>query len=153
MRDSVIIPADAQAVWPLVADPAEHARWNEKVVSIGRDRSGPVVRGERFEMIYRMKGRDSTTRVEVTECRPPHSVVFRHRTEWRGREQITEERYNIEPVAEGVKLTQHIDLSRAVPAWALVIIWLINRLGTTQGTSNLQRLRSLVEPKSAIAAD
>jgi uncharacterized protein YndB with AHSA1/START domain len=148
MRESVTIAADAQAVWPLVADPVEHARWNSKVVSIARDRNGPVTRGERFEMIYRMSGRDNTTRVEVSHCQPPRSVVFRHRTQWRGREQISEEKYEIEPLAhgaKGVKLTQTLDVSRAVPWWASALIRFINRFGSRQGTSNLERLRDLVE--------
>jgi uncharacterized protein YndB with AHSA1/START domain len=147
MRESVIIAADAQAVWPLIADPVEHARWNDKVISIGRERNGPVTRGERFEMIYRMKGRDNTTRVEVTHCQRERCVVFRHRTGWRGHEQVSDEKYEIEPIAHGVRLTQTIDLSRAVPGWALALIWLINRFGSRRGTSNLQRLSSLVQPK------
>jgi uncharacterized protein YndB with AHSA1/START domain len=152
VRESIDIAADAQAVWPLVADPAQHARWNEKVVSICRERKGPVTRGERFEMTYRVKGGESTTRVEVLECRPPHSVLFRHRTEWRGGEQISDEKYEIERIAHSVRLTQTIDFSQALPGWAVVLLRIISRLGSKVGKSNLQGLRDLAEPAASSRA-
>ncbi len=57
LRYSVIISADASAIWPFLADPVMQADGNPKVVSIERERSGPVRFNERFEVIYWMRGR------------------------------------------------------------------------------------------------
>ena len=70
LRESTVILADAASVWPFLADPVLQADWNPKLVSIERERSGPVRFGERFEVIYRMSGRENHSRVEVTVARP-----------------------------------------------------------------------------------
>ena len=75
IRESIVISADAATVWPFLADPVMQAEWNPKVVSIDRERSGPVRFGERFEMIYRMSGRENHSRVEVTVAQPSERVV------------------------------------------------------------------------------
>ena len=151
IRESTIISADAAAVWPFVADPVMQAEWNPKVVSIGRERSGPVRFGERFEMIYRMSGRENQSRVEVTVARPPERVAFLHRVAGKSGEQIVEESYEISPHGDGVKVVQTIDLTRAGIAWPFrLLIWFINRFGFKTEESYLDRLRRLVEqPVSA----
>jgi hypothetical protein len=146
LRHSTIISADASAVWPFLADPVMQADWNPKVVSIGRERSGPVRFGERFEMIYRMSGRDSPSRVEVTVAQPSQRVVFLHRVAWKSAEHIVEESYEISPRGSGVKVVQTIDLTRAGIPWPFrLLMWFINRFGRGTEERYLDRLKRLVE--------
>src|SRR3954462_4138194 len=95
LRESTIVAAEASDVWPFLADPVLQADWNPKVVSIDRERSGPVRLGERFEMIYRMSGRENQSRVEVTIAQPAERVAFLHRVKGKFAEQIVEESYEI----------------------------------------------------------
>ena len=117
LRESAIIAADAPTVWPFLADPVLQADWNPKVISIDRERSGPVQCGERFEMIYRMSGRENQTRVEVTVVQPAQQVVFRHHTTWKSQDQLVEESYEISSHGNGVKVVQTIDLRQAGIPW------------------------------------
>ena len=146
VRQSTIISADASAVWPFLADPALQADWNPKVVSIDRERSGPVRLGERFDMIYRMSGRENQSRVEVRVARPCHHVVFLHRVAGKSSEQIVEESYEISSQENGVKVVQTIDLTRAGIPWPFrLLIWFINRFGWNAEAPYLDRLKRLVE--------
>jgi hypothetical protein len=146
LRESTIIWADAASVWPFLADPVLQADWNPRVVSIDRERAGPVRFGERFEMIYRMSGRESQSHVEVTVAEPSERVAFLHRVAWKSAEQIVEESYEISPQGDGVKVVQTIDLTRSGIPWPFrLLIWFINRFGYKSGESYLDRLRRLVE--------
>ena len=137
-------------MWPFLADPVLQAGWNPKVVSVGRERSGPVRRGERFEMVYRMSGREKQSRVEVTAARPPRRVVFLHRTAWRSAEQVVEESYEIAPHRHGVKVVQTIDLARAGIPWPFrPLIWCLHRFGQRDEEAYLDRLKCLVERPAA----
>jgi len=150
LHESVIISADAAAVWPFLADPVLQADWNPKVVSVDRARSGPVAFGERFEMIYLMSGRENQSRVEVTAVRPSERVVFLHRTAWKSTEQLVEESYEITPHGDGVKVVQTIDLTRAgIPGPFRLLIWFINRFGWNAEEPYLHRLKRLVEQPAA----
>ena len=152
LRQSILISADASAVWPFLADPVLQADWNPKVVSIDRDRPGPVRLGERFEMIYRMSGRDNLSRVEVTVAQPAQRVVFLHRVAGQSAERIVEESYEISPRGNDVKVVQTIDLSRAGIRWPFrLLMWFITRLGRNTEQPYLDRLKRLVEqPASGI---
>ena len=155
LRQSTFISADASAVWPLVADPVLQADWNPKVVSVGRERSGPVRAGERFEMIYRMSGRENESRVEVAVAQPPFRVVFVHRVAGKAGEQVVEESYEISPRASGgVEVVQTIDLTAAGIPWPIrLLIWFINRFGSSRRGEEpyLDRLKRLAEQEPAPA--
>lgn len=146
VRQSTLISADASAIWPFLADPVMQAEWNPKVVSIDRKRSGPVRLGERFEMIYRMRGRESQSRVEVTFAQAPQRVVFLYRVAWKSAEQIVEESYEMSPRGSGVNVVQTVDFSRAGIPWPFrLLMWFINRFGWNAEEPYLDRLRRLVE--------
>src|SRR5260221_358984 len=154
LRESTIIAADADAVWPFLADPALQADWNPKVVSVERKRSGPVQFGERFEMIYRMSGRDRHTLVEVMELQIAQRVVYFHRINGKSAERIVEEAYEISPDGDGVRVVQTIDLTRAGIPWLLrLFIGLIHRYGWSAEEPYLERLKHLVEPPATAAAE
>ncbi len=144
--ESTIIDADANAVWPHVADPLLQSEWNPKIVSIARDRDGPVLKGERFEVIYRMSSRERETQVEVKTSQRPERVVFVHRMERQSKERFVEESYEITPHAGGVKVVQTIDLSHAgFPILLRPLIWFIHRFGWSAEEPYLDRLKNLLE--------
>lgn len=146
LRESTIIAADATAVWPLLADPLLQADWNPKIVSIERERAGPVRHGERFEMLYRMGARENLSRVEVTAVQPFERVVFVHRMQGTSGEQVVEEAYEISPHGQSVRLVQTVDLTRAGIPWvAAVVVWVIHRFGRNAEKAYLARLRTLAE--------
>ncbi len=146
LRESIIISADASAVWPFLADPVLQADWNPKVISVDRKRSGPVRYGERFKMIYRMSGGENESRVEVTAVRPSQKVVFVHHTTQKLVEQIVEEWYEISPHRIGVKVVQTIHLTRAGIPWPFrLLIWFISRFGWNAEEPYLDRLKRLIE--------
>src|SRR4051812_31941713 len=131
LRDSIVVAAKVEKVWPLVADPLLQAQWNSKIVSIDRRLTGAARFGERFEMIYRMSGRDRESKVEVTALEPSQRIVFRHQMTWKSRQQFVEEQYQLEPCNPGVRVTQIIDLRRAGIPWPFrVLIWCIARFGS-----------------------
>jgi hypothetical protein len=151
LRQSTIISADAATVWPYLADPVMQADWNPKVVSIDREQSGPVRCGERFEMIYRMSGRNSQSWVEVRVAQPRERVVFLHRVRHKSVEQVVEESYEISSRGNGVKVVQTIDLTRAGIAWPFrLLIWFINRFGWNTEEPYLERLKRLAEQPAAV---
>lgn len=146
IRQSAIIFADASDIWPYVADPGLHATWNAKVVLVDRERSGPVHCGERFDMVYRMRGRDNQSHVEITAAEPPLRVAFIHRTAGRREERVVEESYELSPHGNGVKIVQTIDLTRAGIPWPVrLLIWFIDRFGWREEELCLQRLKHLLE--------
>lgn len=117
IRKSILIATDADKLWPFIADPELQARWNPRVVSMERERSGIANVGERFKMIYRMGNRERESRVEVILLDAPHRIAFRHAMAWKNSEQIVEEAYEILSREKGVRVVQTIDLSRAGMPW------------------------------------
>jgi uncharacterized protein YndB with AHSA1/START domain len=79
LREKITIHAAPEAVWSLVADPARAAEWNPKIVSVGRDRSGPLQMGERFRVVYRMSGRDTEAEAAVIDQQEPSLLVIQYR--------------------------------------------------------------------------
>jgi hypothetical protein len=153
MRESIFISAEASAVWALVADPVRQGEWNEKIVAVDREPEGPVTPGERFWMIYKMSQREHESRIVVLECEASTRVTFEHRTQWNGRELIALETYIIEPRGSGVRLTQILDLSRALPSPVRVLGWLFQKFGTPTGKTSMQRVKELAEAPPPAAAE
>jgi len=154
LRESVLVLADAHAVWPYVADPVLMSMWNPKIVAVDRAATGPVKPGEAFEMIYTMSGEERPTRVQVVECQPPMAVRFEHRMTWKSREQMMTERYDVQPGGGGVKVTKTIDLSRSGIPWPFrVLIVLLYRFGRSMETPYLQKMKQLVEEGGSDSPD
>lgn len=146
IRESTTIAADAERVWPFIADPKLHTKWNPKAVSVQRERVGVAFLNEQFVMTYRMAGKERTSQVEIAELEHARRIVFRHRMFSNGREQVMEERYEMKRTSQGVKVTQEIDLSRAgVPWYFRCLIWIITHLGKPVEEAYLHRLKRAVE--------
>ena len=146
LRESATIAAPADAIWSLIADPVRQADWNPKVISVDRRTSGPCLFGERFDMIYRMRGRDHLTRVEVTACQPPQHITFLHRPAAPAETWSAEISYDLTPHAHHTIIAQTIDLTHAAIPWPLrVLIPVIHRFGQAIGEPYLHRLKRLAE--------
>lgn len=151
MTESILIAADIATVWPWVADPVAHAEWNPKIVSIGRDRNGPVVTGERFEMSARIgtgRDREKLSRVEVVRVVPPTTVTFRHESAGRDGSGVIEDAYALEPEAGGTRLTQTVAVTIS-PWWAHLLVSFIARFGTSVDASPLENLKRCIERADA----
>lgn len=146
MSESIKISARLDEVWPFVADPVGHVIWNEKVVDIRRDSDTTVQLGERFEMTYRMSGKDRESEVEVVVCDPPNEVHFRHQYRWKAQFHYAVEKYRLRQHGEQVKVTQEIDMSESgIPWFFRVLIWFLSRFGKPVGQTNMERLKEAVE--------
>lgn len=146
LSESIDIRADASEVWPWVADPVRQADWNAKISSIGRERNGPVSRGERYEMSYRLGTNERLSHVEAIDVDRPRRVAFLHRSEHRGQSQESEEIYELVPRGDVTRVTMTIDLSRTGVPWPFRVIgWIIHRLGTHRGERPLAALKRRVE--------
>ena len=158
IRQSILISADAEAVWRCLADPVLHAEWNPKLVSIDRQRSGPVRLGERYEVLYRVSsGHEELHGVEVRTLLQPSRIVFLHgpskNERMRGAQGI-EETYELSPQKGGVKVVETIDLTRAGIPWPLrVLLWFFMRFGQDAEEPALKRLKRVVEASFAAAGE
>jgi uncharacterized protein YndB with AHSA1/START domain len=145
--EQINIAAAAHDVWPCLADPQWHAEWNPKVVRVERSDSGPVRRGERFRMAYRLSREGKLHDVEVTEFDPPRRITYLHRISSKGVQQRATESYEIVPRDGGVEVRMEIDMTLNDVAWGWrALIWFINRFGKPTGDSPLLKLKQLVEP-------
>jgi hypothetical protein len=150
LRESIVIAAEAKAVWPFVADPALQGNWNPKIVLVDRNGSGPAQAGEQFEVIYRMTGKEKPSHVKVIASEPPHRIVFRHCLAGTETEQIVMETYELSNCHTGVRLVQTIDLTRSRIPWLFhILIWFINSFGRHMEEPYLERLKQIVEQSTA----
>ena len=146
LKSSVRIAAPPDKVWPFVADPLLQAKWNQKLVSIDRNASGPVRQGESFAMIYRMSGRDHESRVEVVETCFPERVTLTHSYARNGRTFKVAESYRITPVDRGTRLEQTLDMREAgIPFPLRPLVWFLHQFGRDTEQACLDRLRELAE--------
>jgi uncharacterized protein YndB with AHSA1/START domain len=154
IHESIIIAADADAVWPLIADPVRQADWNGRIVSVDRNRSGPAGQGDRFDMIFRMSGRDRKCRVDVIECDRPNRIAFRYSMTFKDIERIMEVSFDITSQPGGVRVDQIDQFTKGIPWLARVVMWLVNRFGWQAEEPHLGRLKKLAEHShSAASAD
>lgn len=102
---SRIIPAPADRIFDLLANPSEHPRLDGSG-TVARFRKGPsrLSRGARFSMDMRM-GIGYITSNKVIEFVENRSIAWRHfaRFVWR---------YELEPVEGGTRVTESFDYAR-----------------------------------------
>lgn len=148
IREKTTIDAEPSVVWPFVADPVGQAVWNPKLIAVDCE-SRPVVLGQKFQAIYRMRGRDNQSDVEVTDCQAPLRVTFRHRQQ--GTPGFTDEGYELTQLLNGqTRLVQVIDFGNtSIPWFFQAIIWFISRFGWDAEEPYLDRLKRIVESEAA----
>lgn len=147
LRERVTIRASCEEVWRWIADPDQIARWNPKLVAIDRGGGGPLRLGERFDAVYRMKGRDRETSCEVVEVREPDLLIIRNRPmPDRPAGAYVDECYRLRPARQGTRLVQEIDFTHSgVPWFFQLLMWLIHSTGEAVGKRYLVTLKELVE--------
>jgi uncharacterized protein YndB with AHSA1/START domain len=131
--ERIVIAVPPERVWPLIADPVLMAGWNRKIVSIERQGSGPVGRGERMEILYRMSGRERILKVEVVEIEPLREMTWRHNF-GEDPKRYALERYALKARGAGTCVEQHLDLRHAgLPWWVRVLMAFLWRFGWKGG--------------------
>jgi uncharacterized protein YndB with AHSA1/START domain len=143
MKDEAVIPVPPEVLWPYIADPVQMARWNDKIVSIDRRRSGPVVYGERYDVRLQMSGKERLFRVEVTNVFSSEQVAFRYDVDGHTGKYVLEI-YQLKPDATGTRLTQKIDLSHALPAPVWLLANFIHKFGWAAEEPLLERLKRTI---------
>jgi hypothetical protein len=146
LRDSIVIAAEASAVWPFVADPALQGNWNPKIVLVDRGARGPAQTGEQFQMKYRISGQEHPSRVKVLSSFPPHLIVFQHHLPGKKAEQMVVETYQISECEAGVRLDQIIDFTGAHLPWPLrLLFWFVAQFDRHGEASHLETLKQTLE--------
>jgi hypothetical protein len=145
IRESILIGAKAEEIWPFVAGPLLQKEWNTKIVSVERHRTGPVTYGERYSMMFQMGSTPLETDVEIIECDMYQNLTIEHHSVWKGKEQFVTVNFQLASSDNYVKVTQSIDFSRSrIPLIFRILMWIINRLGKPVGRTNLEELRRIV---------
>ncbi len=147
--ETILIPAPADVVWPFLVDPERLAEWNAKLLSIDRDRSGPVADGEEFDMLFSQgRGKQLLCRTTVADIVPNQRITYGYRSRWKASEQLTSETYEIRPKSSGVKVVHTVRFLRTyIPWYWLALLWFIKTFGTPIGQPFLWPLFSEVVHK------
>src|SRR5437016_14050805 len=108
------------------------ARWNSKLISVDRVKSGPVVCGERYEALYQMGGKQAVIHVEVADALAAEKVVLRHTKD--GQNGYVLETFTLTPERDGTRVTQILDFSRSgIPVPIRLLMSFIHTYGWTVG--------------------
>jgi uncharacterized protein YndB with AHSA1/START domain len=149
MRDSVTVEmaASPATVWALVSDITNTGRWSPEVFEAKwmDGATGPAV-GVRFRGHVRRNGRGPVywTQCRIIACEPEREFAFA--VVMRGRE-LNIWRYQFEPTASGVAVTESFDLRRDLwlrMYWAVAGHWR-NRTNVNGMRQTLERIKDAAE--------
>ncbi len=150
--ESIDIAATPERVWPYLANPVLMATWNKKIVDVKRSGAdAPVQTGDTYTMTFRMSERDDESSVEVLESDPRRRLRIRHEHLWKNKIQTCLEYYDLEALNPGSPNTAtstrvHQELTITGLPWiACLLIKFIDRFGTSEGFTSLQKLKHVVE--------
>ncbi len=76
LERTITVPGEIGDVFAYVADFSNAAEWDPGVVRSVRKGSGPLRRGDRFELVASFAGRELETTYETTAYEPPNVVRF-----------------------------------------------------------------------------
>lgn len=140
------INADADTVWPFIADPDLHTLWNPGIISIQRQHPGAAQQGDQFEVLFIMSGKEKTRVVTVVQCQPTELIHFEHVMLWRDKQQLIAETYRLVPNASGVSITQTIDISQSKLPWFIQLLFrFFQLLGKDLRPKTLVKLKDVIE--------
>ncbi len=112
-RRTRLVPADVQAIFDLLADPAAHARFDGSgtVQSSSREQPDRLSLGSKFGMKMRL-GVPYRMTNEVVEFDEPNLIAWRHlgRHVWR---------YRLQAVDGGTEVTEEFDWGPSLAPWAI----------------------------------
>jgi uncharacterized protein (DUF58 family) len=115
---------------------------------VRRSSTGPARGGERLQVTLSLGNRPTVNAATVIGCQPMDAITFRYESVYDGLEPVSDVTYQLRPRRGGVRVTQLVDLSRAIlsPAWR-VVIWIGSRFGRSTGNAKLEILRDLFESR------
>jgi uncharacterized protein YndB with AHSA1/START domain len=158
LTESLVIPAAAADIWGALADPACWPRWNPKIRSVTRDRSGFVFQRERFGALCVLGTHERPTEVEVVSCDPRRRLILREHYNFRSRKRSVLLGFELINTVGGARVTLTMNLRSSGIPWIfrLITAW-VHRFGRPSGPSILDGLKELLtkpaaEPQSELAA-
>lgn len=148
LRETAKIRASRETVWQLIADPAQWAAWNEKLVSFQRARTGPVVAGEQFSSRWTLNQNERQTNVLVLSVTPMEKIHLRQEFEFKNRTRHIDLIFAISGHAPRLRLDLSLDpAGSGAPLILRALMWFIQRFGKPVGTPFLENLRRLAEQR------
>ena len=146
LTQTIHINADAQTIWPFIADPDLHTLWNPGIESIHRQSQGPASHGDVFEVIFKMSGKTKTRKVTVIQAQPARLIIFDHYMLWNQKEQTIVETYELTPNPSGVTITQTVDTSRSnIPKLLQLLFRVFQFFGKDLRPKTLVKLKHVIE--------
>lgn len=153
LRSRIIINAPPEKVWLWIGDPVQMQKWNENLVGLERRNKGPLTKLEKFRQTYRLSGKNQVCDVVATDCTPPSRLEMRLRQLDKNRESFAIISFELEPVTNGTRVIQTMDLSQGNIPWILrMVIWLLFQFGDPVRPGFLGKLKELVEANPPLAA-
>lgn len=145
VESSVVIRADAEVVFRVIAAPENGYRWQEGAVSTRITTPGPVRLGSEMEHIGRWLGMRLPTHAAVTVFEPPSAFGYDFTSALSSKPSRT--RYLLEPVAGGTKLT--LSNEATLPRFVLPFGALLQRNVQRMFERDVVRLRDLIEAQES----
>ena len=142
ITESIEIARPPEDVFAYVTDPTHLSEWQESIVSVRREGSGPVTEGTRVVVTRRVGRREMTMTVELRELNPPRSWSVRGlEGPVRGMVKGT-----VDPVqdGEGSRVTLSLDFEPHGIGYVLLPLF-IRRLVRAEVPKNLLNLKELLE--------
>jgi uncharacterized protein YndB with AHSA1/START domain len=145
IKDSIDIDRSPRTVWAFLTDPTRLPAWNPKVLAVATLSSGSIDRGHRYQVTYRMSGKDNVVTNEVEIYQPYERFELRARSGMAPSGHVREV-YTLQPTSTGTRLVQGIDSSESgIPWWWRFVMAVLHRLGRPMGKRYLVQFKELVE--------
>jgi uncharacterized protein YndB with AHSA1/START domain len=148
-KDSIVIDAPIDKVWPYIASPDLWSLFNAKIgkceqISPAGGRIGSV-----YTMDFRMGTKTTSTRCEITDLQLDKRIEVRSTISDSSQHTASATlTYELEDL--GIKTMVNEQVAIAAPkinifVWA--IIWLVSRFGSLVGEKTLKKLKRIVEER------
>jgi hypothetical protein len=140
--ESIEISRRPEDVYPYVTDPAHLTEWQESVVSVRREDSGPITAGSRAVVTRRVGRLERAMTNELAELNPPRSWAVR------GIDGPVRGNVNgtIEPLEDGARSRVTIELDfEGHGIGKLLVPLVVRKQAQKEVPRNLQKLKQRLE--------
>ncbi len=125
-KETGVIAAPPDAVWPWIADPERVALWNSKLEVTGAPALEDLREGLSYGARYRLR-RATEVQAQVEVCQPPKELVVRYRL---GPDSWALEHTLLEAAGAGTRLTRTVEIRDPRIPWpARLVAGLLMRFG------------------------
>lgn len=138
---STVIKAIPEEVWSFITVPGNGPRWQEGAISTRMRTPGAVGTGSEMEHVGKWLGRRIATTAVVTVFEPPFRYGYDITTRLFPKPSLM--RYEVEPVAEGSRLT--LSNEAPVPGWMKLVEGRLQRNVQAMFERDVARLKSVIE--------